>query len=888
MHISKVELENIKSHTHSTFDFSPGTTAITGENGAGKTTIIEAIAWTLFDLLEYRKEEFVRRGAQKGIARVTFESGLDEREYLIYRDTSTGYYVFDPAINTRIANKKEEVTRFLWQHLGLEPGTDLRALFKEAVGVPQGTLTAIFLATPAERKSIFDRLLKVEEYRQAAEKLRETTRFVEQGTNAVNVGIARSEGELTRVDTVEEEYRGVSAESERLTGEASQIESGIAEKSERIKGLEEQEKKLAALTSELDRARSAKTSAELICRQRETELKQASDASEIVESVRAAAQRHTEILGKLKELDRERVEREKLRSKLREVESAESKVRAQQTTIQQQLESVQNAHSQIDHLKTLIPEQTRLEKEIGELRSRIAQSRAIEGQIKSLDERLGRLRESYKSNQTKIREAESQAADAVKLPELEVQDTALVRRIAELRATLERDQRLQSEIKNGLCPILSEKCRNLDNGQTLEGFIKEQFTDLRSQISNLESEHTGVATALKTARTAEKYTKALEALKATERELTGEGKCLAEERESLVKQLGDPAALDKELGLAEDRLLKLDNPKARLEVYEKEAAREPDIRLEITKIEKNLERLESDRRIVVEQLETYKDLDELWTSHTTERDATTEAYQKFLGNETAASKLSERQTAFNEANDALNQAAVQLENAETASAEAAKDYDRERHYTERAALTQLQTRLASVTTSLQITLSRLDQLGAELKRLTDLRKSLKAEYAERDRLGKVLETTTFIRETLREAAPRVARNYVHFVSLEANQLYREISGKIDQSLEWSDDYGIVVDEEGYKRPFLSLSGGEQMAAALSVRLAILKQLSDIRIAFFDEPTTNMDAERRENLAQEISRIKNFDQLFVISHDDTFEGYVDQTVRVRRSAEQSSS
>jgi exonuclease SbcC len=70
-----------------------------------------------------------------------------------------------------------------------------------------------------------------------------------------------------------------------------------------------------------------------------------------------------------------------------------------------------------------------------------------------------------------------------------------------------------------------------------------------------------------------------------------------------------------------------------------------------------------------------------------------------------------------------------------------------------------------------------------------------------------------------------------------------------------------------------------MAAALAVRLAILKQLSDIRIAFFDEPTTNMDAERRENFAQEISRIKHFDQLFVISHDETFDNYVDNVLHI---------
>src|SRR6476469_1083560 len=210
MHISKVELENIKSHIDSKFEFSRGTTAITGRNGAGKTTIIEAIAWTLFDLLDYKKEDFVRRGAKKGIAKVTFESGLDEREYMVYRDTMTGYNVFDPRLGNRISDKREEVTRFLWQHLGLEPGTDLKALFKEAVGVPQGTLTAIFLGTPLERKSTFDRLLKVEEYRQAAEKLRETSRFIDSSINTINVSISRAEGELARYDLVSEEQSSLS------------------------------------------------------------------------------------------------------------------------------------------------------------------------------------------------------------------------------------------------------------------------------------------------------------------------------------------------------------------------------------------------------------------------------------------------------------------------------------------------------------------------------------------------------------------------------------------------------------------------------------------------------------------------------------------------------
>jgi exonuclease SbcC len=99
------------------------------------------------------------------------------------------------------------------------------------------------------------------------------------------------------------------------------------------------------------------------------------------------------------------------------------------------------------------------------------------------------------------------------------------------------------------------------------------------------------------------------------------------------------------------------------------------------------------------------------------------------------------------------------------------------------------------------------------------------------------------------------------------------------TLRWDTGYEIILEENGHDRPFASLSGGEQMAAALAVRLALLKELSEIRIAFFDEPTANMDEERRHNLAEQIGRVKDFDQLFVVSHDDTFEGFTDRVITV---------
>src|ERR687885_1160520 len=123
MHVTRVELENIKSYgeggRRGDFTFERGTTAIVGPNGAGKTTILEAIAWALFDMLDYRKEDFLRRGAKRGSVRVTFESDLDERLYTVYRDTGQGYYVYAHGLKMRIAEKKVDVGAFLRQHLGI-------------------------------------------------------------------------------------------------------------------------------------------------------------------------------------------------------------------------------------------------------------------------------------------------------------------------------------------------------------------------------------------------------------------------------------------------------------------------------------------------------------------------------------------------------------------------------------------------------------------------------------------------------------------------------------------------------------------------------------------------------------------------------------------------
>ena len=60
MLIHSLTLENVKSFAQGTVAFSPGTNAIVGHNGSGKTTILEAIGFALFDHLPYSQAAFVR------------------------------------------------------------------------------------------------------------------------------------------------------------------------------------------------------------------------------------------------------------------------------------------------------------------------------------------------------------------------------------------------------------------------------------------------------------------------------------------------------------------------------------------------------------------------------------------------------------------------------------------------------------------------------------------------------------------------------------------------------------------------------------------------------------------------------------------------------------
>jgi exonuclease SbcC len=121
-----------------------------------------------------------------------------------------------------------------------------------------------------------------------------------------------------------------------------------------------------------------------------------------------------------------------------------------------------------------------------------------------------------------------------------------------------------------------------------------------------------------------------------------------------------------------------------------------------------------------------------------------------------------------------------------------------------------------------------------------------------------------------------------YISMFASNLYRKISNE-NVRIEILDDYEVIlVDciEQSKQKTLSQLSGGEQMSVAIAIRLAMLKQITNVRFYFMDEPTVNLDTERRTMVGEVVKDIsQELRQLFVISHDDTFEAITDNNIKI---------
>jgi exonuclease SbcC len=181
------------------------------------------------------------------------------------------------------------------------------------------------------------------------------------------------------------------------------------------------------------------------------------------------------------------------------------------------------------------------------------------------------------------------------------------------------------------------------------------------------------------------------------------------------------------------------------------------------------------------------------------------------------------------------------------------------------------------------------RLEGEIEKLKHLRQEIENRLVEKKSFEEKERLVTFLRiRVFKNVSAQLSERFREEISLRADRIYRTIA-ESDEELLWGENYQIVLRDmaegEVRERSDDQLSGGQTMSAVVALRLALLQTIG-ARIAFFDEPTSNLDASRRENLAHAFRAIDVgreevtehwYDQLFLISHDVAFTEVTDQMI-----------
>lgn|GEM_PF-715144 len=919
MLIRSVHLENIKSYEDETIKLQPGLVAVSGPNGSGKSTILEVIGLALFGYLGGTLAGLLREGAGSGGFEVVFQSRLDERDYAVVRKfrrnrrdntvVTSVLEIRDAERGGAIAEKKEETEKFLRRHLGLE-ATNLEAelVFANIVGVPQGRLIADFLERPADRKHKFDPLLGTQDYRAAFDRLLEPVNHLQARIAGLREKRAGLEGRVAGRPDVEEAIKKANLARTELKAKDQHMSAAIAEVTKELSALEERERAV-------ERAREATRTAERA-------LRVAEERREFVgveERKAAAAKKQADAArGEFQEFGLAETELAAARTRHEELQSRNVELSSRRAELSVIDDRIEQARGRLASLKSI-------EASLPGLRSEVAAAENLDEKMQALREALRLAEESASAlpglratlTEERDRLAPQEAANAEAQAGRDLADRAdelqtMAANIEARLGRLETDEAAAAEISgeiDGLdkaLPSESEKLGVLERrgdeeeesiseltavtrlaiarGERVVGLLRarlEEVDPARQEQLARELETAGGELAL--AREAQKRQLGLEVgetqAKAIRAQIVTVEK-QADKAEEAERSL--PGLRDKEQAQARAKHdLGEPDPRARLHVAVASLEERPGLVESLTGDEAAATAARKDVEALTTALEPLAGALGLVATLTARIDALRRSRDEYVAATALADGLSGLEKQLSEAVETVSAAAQESKQAREADVKAAAEFDpvalataREREREMRAEWGGLRSQQEQVTK----TLAELERRMGELRGFEE-----ELVLAERglERHGRVHRILSLLRNALRDAGPEVTRTLLSSITATANEIFSEIMGDYAQALTVDADYGIVVEAQGHERVFLQLSGGEQIAAALAVRLAMLRELLQIDMAFLDEPTQNLDQDRRENLAEQIRRIGGFSQIIVVSHDDTFERLLHSVVHVEK-------
>ncbi len=165
--IGSIELGDFLAHTETSLKFEDGVTVFVGHNGAGKSSIIDAITFALFGQHTRKSNKsLIKRGSNQGFARVRFSVNGKKYEATRKIDTKgTLSAKFSEIVGENqieiAAGERKQFGESMTQEIEKTIGLDFEKL-KIASIVQQGELNSIINAKPKEFKELINSIIGID------------------------------------------------------------------------------------------------------------------------------------------------------------------------------------------------------------------------------------------------------------------------------------------------------------------------------------------------------------------------------------------------------------------------------------------------------------------------------------------------------------------------------------------------------------------------------------------------------------------------------------------------------------------------------------------------------------------------------------------------------
>jgi len=218
MRLRYMEMRNYRKFRDSRIEFPDGVVAIVGQNGTGKTTILEAVTWALFgnssSVVRDNKEGVVSFGASPGDeCSVVLEFDLGEDSYRLARSMKVKSLKTDASLEVNgklLASGDTDVTKAVAAKLGM----DHQAFFV-SVFTKQKDLNALANLRPADRKTLVLRMLRVDLLDDVIKSIDRDAKDAKREAEGTSALLRNAEGK-DRLSSLREEERAAAERSKSI------------------------------------------------------------------------------------------------------------------------------------------------------------------------------------------------------------------------------------------------------------------------------------------------------------------------------------------------------------------------------------------------------------------------------------------------------------------------------------------------------------------------------------------------------------------------------------------------------------------------------------------------------------------------------------------------